>query len=99
MMGVSEMKLTNYKVIKTFFELNESFEFKPGKTNIQPKFDRIIDKIDEAHYNIKLSVKVSQSENKNPIPFNAEVVILSTFELPNWESLPAHEIAITNATR
>lgn len=98
MTGVSEMKLINYKVLKTTFELNESFEFKQGKIDIQPSFNRDITKIDEMHYSIKLGIKISNELNRNPIPFSAEVVISSFFELPNWEDEAANSIAINNAT-
>jgi preprotein translocase subunit SecB len=98
MTGVSEMKLINYKVLKTVFELKEGFEFKQGKIDIQPFFNRDISKIDDNLYKITLGIKISDDLNKNPIPFNAEVVVASIFELPNWESEAANSIAINNAT-
>lgn len=98
MTGASEMKLLNYKVLKTTFELNEDFEFKSKKIDIQPSFNRDIVKIDDNHYKISLSIKISNDINKEPIPFNACVVISSIFELANWESEAAHAIAINNAT-
>jgi len=98
MTGASEMKLLNYKVLKTTFELNEGFEFKTGKIDIQPSFNRDILKIDDQHYKITLGIKISKEINKEPIPFDAEVVISSVFELPNWESEAANSIAVNNAT-
>lgn len=98
MTGASEMKLINYKVLKTVFELKEEFEFKQGKIDIQPFFNRDISKIDDKFYKITLGIKISNDLNKNPIPFNVEVVISSVFELPNWESEAANSIAINNAT-
>lgn len=98
MTGASEMKLLNYKVIKTTFELNDVFEFKTGKIDIQPSFNRNIVKIDDQHYKITLGIKISKEINKGPIPFDAEVVISSVFELPNWESEAANSIAVNNAT-
>jgi preprotein translocase subunit SecB len=98
MTGASEMKLLNYKVLKTTFELNEDFEFKPGKIDIQPSFKRDVLKIDNQHYKIALGIKISKEINKGPIPFDAEVVISSVFELPNWESEAANSIAVNNAT-
>ena len=98
MTGASEMKLLNYKVLKTTFELNETFEFKNGKIDIQPSFNRDIVKIDDQHYKIALGIKISKEINKGPIPFDAEVVISSVFELPNWESEAANSIAVNNAT-
>lgn len=98
MTGASEMKLLNYKVIKTTFELNEAFEFKTSKIDIQPSFNRDIVRIDDQHYKITLGIKISKEVNKNPIPFESEVVISSVFELPNWKSEAANSIAVNNAT-
>lgn len=98
MTGASEMKLLNYKVIKTTFELNEAFEFKTSKIDIQPSFNRDIVRIDDQHYKITLGIKISKEVNKNPIPFESEVVISSVFELPNLESEAANSIAVNNAT-
>ncbi len=98
MTGASEMKLLNYKVLKTTFELNEQFEFKTSKIDIQPSFNRDIVKIDDQHYKITLGIKISKEINKGPIPFDAEAVISSVFELPNWESEAAMRLAVNNAT-
>jgi preprotein translocase subunit SecB len=98
MTGVSDMKLINYKVLKTFFELNDKYEFKEDKINIQPLFTRNVEKIDDSKYKIKLEVKVTSDVNKAPIPFIAEIVISSIFELPNWEDETINKIAIDNAT-
>jgi len=98
MTGVSEMKLINYKVLKTIFELNEEYEFKQSKINIQPHFNRDIIKIDDTHYKITLGIEISNKINNSPLPFNAEVIISSVFELTNWESEAANSIAVNNAT-
>lgn len=98
MTGASEMKLINYKVLKTTFELNENFEFKQSKIEIQPVFNRDVTKINATQYSIKLEVKISSELNKNSIPFSAEVVISSVFELPNWEDEASNSITIYNAT-
>lgn len=98
MTGVSDMKLINYKVVKTSFELNEKYEFKQGVINIQPIFDRDVKRIDDNKYIIKLGIRILSIENKNPIPFNAEVIISSVFELPNWEDEATNQIAINSST-
>lgn len=98
MTGVSDMKLINYKVLKTVFKLNEKFEFKQETIDIQPMFNRDVIKIDENHYQINLGISISSITNKKPIPFDAEVMISSVFELVNWENEVTNGIAVNNAT-
>lgn len=98
MVGASDMKLINYKVLKTIFELNESFEHKKGKIVVQPDFKRDIKKINDTQYEILLSVKISPEINKGPLPFSAEVVISSLFEMNEWEKEDLNNLAINNAT-
>lgn len=98
MMGVSEMKLVDYKVLKASFELNQNYEFKQNPISIKPEFSRNVKKINDSQYDIILSINISSQGNKHPIPFFVEAVISSTFELQNWESEEIKPIAINNAT-
>jgi preprotein translocase subunit SecB len=98
MMGASEMRLINYKVLKINFKLNEEFETKEEKIFIQPFFHRDVIKIDDMQYKINLSVNISSELNKNQIPFNTEITISTVFELANWENEGVNKIAIDNGT-
>lgn len=98
MMGASEMKLTQYKVIKTVFELNESYTFTNKRIEIQPSFKRDIKKIDDHHYRIDLGILISPSIQKDSIPFICEIVIASVFELSHWENDAMKDLAINNST-
>lgn len=98
MKGASDLRMINYKVLKFAFDLNENFEFTNSLIDVRPSFNRNIQKINENQYVLKLSVNISNTINKGPIPFNAEVVISSVFELENWETGDANTIAIKNAT-
>jgi len=98
MMGASEMRLIEYKVIKINFELNEKFIFKREKITIEPFFNRDISKIDDIHYKIQLGVKISSELNKSLVPFNTEIIISSIFELVDWEDSTRNVMAIDNAT-
>ena len=98
MVAASDMKLINYKVLRTNFELNISFEQKKEKVMIQPNFKRDIKKINDIQYEIELSIKISPEINKGPIPFSAEVIIAGIFEMKEWEKEDINTIAINNAT-
>ncbi len=98
MMGASEMRLINYKVLKINFKLNEEFETKEEKIFIKPFFHRDVIKIDDMQYKINLSVNISSELNKNQIPFNTEITISTVFELANWENEGVNKIAIDNGT-
>ncbi len=98
MTGISEMKLLSYQVLKTSFQLNEQYQFKSGKINIQPEFKRDVVIVDEKKYKIVLSVIISKDVIKEPIPFYAEVTISATFELNNWEDEVSNKIAVNSST-
>lgn|GEM_PF-1337911 len=98
MKGASDMRLIEYKVIKTYFEYNELFQSMSGVIDIQPAFERQIIKVDDTKYRIKLTVKITSQMNKKPIPFEAEAVIMALFEFDQWEDSSRYYIAINNAT-
>lgn len=47
----SIMKLLDYKMLKTNFELSQKFDYKNQKINIEHQFNRNIKKIDEKNIN------------------------------------------------
>lgn len=98
MKGVSDIKLIQYQVLKTFFELNTEFQFSSKKIEINPDFNRKIQKIDDNKFQIKLCVKITKEKHLHSIPFYAEVIISAMFELDQWEKEAFKIIAVDNAT-
>lgn len=92
------MKLLDYRVLKTRFELSTKLELKDQNFRLHHNFKRNIKKIDNNKYRIMLGFVILQEENEDLIPFELEVFILGVFELENWEDDDKVEIAINNAT-
>ncbi len=98
MTGVSEMRLLKYKVVKTYFELNEHFQYKKEKINLEPVFKRDVAKQDDQKYEITLGISISSDHYQYAVPFNVEVIIKALFEMNNWEKVEMKTLAIDNAT-
>ena len=96
--GSSDMKLLNYKVIKTYFQLNDNFEFKNKNININPEFTRDFTKINDDVFKLTLSVQIFENKQNVNIPFFAEAVISAEFNLKNWENDDFKAITKDNTT-
>jgi len=95
--GASDLKLIQYRVIKTSFVLNQAYKAQDEVINISPNFTRNIEKVDDNNFKVILGVSILKETNKNQIPFEAEVIIDATFSFENWEG-PTKLSAITNST-
>lgn len=98
MVGASEMKLVNYQVLKTSFELNTAFVKTHGGIIIHPSFHRNVRKIDESNFSLEIGAKVCKEQQDNSIPFYADVIIQGFFEFKQWDEQNARPILIDNAT-
>ncbi|MGE4572532.1 MAG: protein-export chaperone SecB [Candidatus Izemoplasmatales bacterium] len=98
MNGNSEMKLLNFKVLKTHFELNQNFEYTKSKININPEFSRNFSIINEDSFRLTMAVKISEDKKNINVPFFAEAVISADFNLKNWQSEDLSIITKDNST-
>lgn len=80
------MKLLNFKVLRTYFELNQKFEYKNKKININPEFSRNFLAINDEVFRLTIAVKISEKDQNNNLPFFAEVILSADFNLKNWQS-------------
>lgn len=96
--ATSDLRQIRFQVMKTRFELNESFEQGSGNIHIRPSFSRHIERISKDRFKVILSVLISKENQNNPIPFFAEVTIASVFEFAHWEDKDRVMIATDNTT-
>ena len=97
--ATSELKLINYRVEKTYFEINKDFNFESLQSvTINPHFNRVITKINQNEYVIMLSVEITKDKHEAVIPFYAEAKMSSIFYFNDWESVSKKDIALSNAT-
>jgi len=96
--GNSEMKLINFKVLKTYFELNQKFEYKQKKIKINPEFSRKFSTVNEDTFRLTMTVKIIEGKQNLNIPFFAEAVISADFNLKNWQSEELSIITKDNST-
>lgn len=92
------MKLLNFKVLKTHFELNQKFEYTNKIININPEFSRNFSIINEDSYRLTMAVNVMEDKKNRNIPFFAEAVISADFNLKNWQSEDLSIITKDNST-
>jgi len=96
--ATSNLKLINYIVEKSHFDLNCRYDFgKLRKIQITPKFDRRIEKKSDDSFKLTLSVRIASDLQKDEIPFFAECVIGAVFKMSDWEK-PENKFYVCNNT-
>jgi len=98
MYGKSEIQLLSYKVITTYFQLNEDYALKNKPIRIKPNFNRKVSTIEGDVFKVTLSVSIDQENSEFPLPFEAKVVITGDFRLQGWMNNEVHDIAINSTT-